>query len=111
MVMKLYYVYIVQCADGSYYTGITNNVDRRVNEHNAGINPKAFTYGRRPVSLVYHEIFNDILQAIAWEKQIKGWNRKKKEAVIAGNWDLLPELAACKGNTKAGAGTADELDV
>ncbi len=78
MVMKLYYVYIVQCADGSYYTGITNNVDRRVNEHNAGINPKAFTYGRRPVSLVYHEIFNDILQAIAWEKQIKGWNRKRK---------------------------------
>ncbi len=111
MTMKLYYVYIVICADGLYYTGITNNVDRRVNEHNAGINPKAFTYGRRPVSLVYNEIFNDILQAIAWEKQIKGWNRKKKEAIIAGNWDILPELAACKGNAKTGEGPVDELDV
>jgi len=106
--MKLYYVYILLCADGSYYTGITNDVDRRVNEHNAGINPKAFTFGRRPVEVVYREIFNDVLQAIAWEKQIKGWNRKKKEAVIAGNWDILPELAACKGNAKTGEGAVDE---
>ncbi len=108
--MKLYYVYILHCADGTYYTGITNDVDRRLKEHNAGINPKAFTFGRRPVEVVYREIFNNVVQAIAWEKQIKGWSRKKKEAVIAGNWDILPELAACKGNAKAVEAPNDELD-
>lgn len=108
--MKLYYVYILLCADSSYYTGITNDLDRRVNEHNAGINPRAFTFGRRPVEVVYREIFNNVLQAIAWEKQVKGWSRKKKEAIIAGEWDVLPELAACKSNVKTEQRSVGELD-
>ncbi|CAN5209011.1 GIY-YIG nuclease family protein [soil metagenome] len=94
--MKFYYVYILQCADGAYYTGITNDLDRRVNEHNEGLDKKAYTYRKRPVSLVYREIFNEVLHAIAWEKRIKGWSRAKKEAVISGEWNVLPELSECK---------------
>jgi putative endonuclease len=94
--MKLYYVYILQCVDGSYYTGITNDVERRLNEHNEGLDKKAYTYRRRPVEVVYREVFNEVLQAIAWEKKLKGWSRVKKQAVIKGEWDVLPELAECK---------------
>ena len=86
-------VYILECADTSYYVGVTNNIDARVEEHNQGINRKAYTYKRRPVKLVYCEHFNDINQAIAFEKQIKGWRREKKEALIRGEWHKLPELS------------------
>lgn len=89
-------MYILQCADDSYYTGITNDIDRRVNEHNEGLDNKAYTYRKRPVALVYSEMFTEVLQAIAWEKQIKGWSRAKKQAVINGEWSILPELAECK---------------
>ena len=91
--MKQYFVYILLCSDNSYYTGITNNIERRLYEHESGLDPRAYTYKRRPVKLVFQEMFNDIHQAIAFEKQIKGWKRAKKEAIINGNWDLLPELS------------------
>ena len=90
--MKLF-VYIVECSDGSFYTGVTNNVDRRVAEHNEGLNNKAYTFKRRPVKLVYHVSFTDPQYAIAIEKQIKGWSRKKKIALIKGEWERLPELS------------------
>jgi putative endonuclease len=77
-----YWVYIVKCNDGKYYTGVTNELDRRLREHNDGINPKRYTHGRRPVVLMYEEHFHDINEAIAWEKQLKGWSRKKKEALF-----------------------------
>ncbi len=67
-----YYVYIVECADKSYYTGVTNNIEGRLWEHNAGINKTSYTYTRRPVILKYCENFQNIQQAISWEKQIKG---------------------------------------
>jgi len=91
--MKQYFVYILLCADNSYYTGITNNLDKRLVEHQTGIDLKAYTFKRRPVKLVFHETFNDVNQAIAFEKQVKGWRRAKKEAIINGNWHLLPELS------------------
>lgn len=91
--MKIYYVYIVKCSDNSYYTGLTNDVERRVNEHNSGLNPESYTHIRRPVELVFCYEFNDVNQAIIFEKQIKGWSRKKKEAIINDNWNLLPELS------------------
>jgi len=91
--MKEYYVYILQCKDGSYYTGVTNDIDRRLWEHQEGINNECYTYRRRPVKLVYVENFNDVNQAIAFEKQIKGWSRKKKEAIINNEWGKLPELS------------------
>jgi len=98
--MKFFYVYIVLCADGSYYTGMTNDVDRRLLEHNSGINVKAYTFKRRPVKLVFHEQFIDFYSAEAFEKQIKGWSRRKKEALINGEYQELIRLS--KNYTKHG---------
>lgn len=86
-------MFIVKCSDSSYYTGITNNVERRINEHNDGQKSDSYTYSRRPVELVFHYEFNDVEQAISFEKQVKGWSRKKKEAIINNNWEILPELS------------------
>jgi putative endonuclease len=91
--MKQYFVYILSCSDNSYYTGITNDIDRRVAEHESGENTTSYTFKRRPLKLVFCEQFTDINQAIAFEKQVKGWRRAKKEALINGDWHLLPELA------------------
>ena len=91
--MKTYYVYILKCSDNSYYTGVTNNIERRLFEHNSGFNVGCYTYNRRPLELVFVTEFNDINQAIAFEKQVKGWSRKKKEAIINNRWEDLPELS------------------
>ena len=96
---KRLYVYIVRCADKSYYTGVTNNFEKRIGEHNEGINPKSYTFKRRPVELVFVEMIQVYQQAIAFEKQIKGWSRQKKEALIEQTWDKIKELAICKNNT------------
>jgi putative endonuclease len=91
-----YFVYILLCNDNSYYTGVTNDLERRLYEHENGVNPNCYTCKRRPVKLVYNELFHDINQAIAFEKQVKGWKRIKKEAIINGDWHLLPELSIRK---------------
>lgn len=92
------FVYIVECNDGSFYTGVTNNLDRRIAEHNEGENPKSYTYRRRPVKLVYCAEYTDPYYAIEKEKQIKGWSRKKKIALIKGEWEKLPELSKSKNS-------------
>jgi putative endonuclease len=97
--MKYYYVYILKCSDNSYYTGVTNDIERRLIEHQSGLNEGAYTFKRRPLELVFSEFFLDINQAMAFEKQIKGWTRKKKEAIIAGNWWKLKELSFCKNDS------------
>lgn len=90
------YVYIVECSDDSFYTGITNNLERRIAEHNDGENPKSYTFSRRPVKLVYFEDHSDPYFAYDRERQIKGWLRKKKIAMIKGEWEKLPELSKRK---------------
>lgn len=90
--MNYYYVYILQCKDDSYYIGVTNNLEKRVSEHQSGL-IKGYTSKRLPVILMYHAIFNDIVQAIRFEKQIKKWSRKKKEALIKENWKELQKLS------------------
>jgi putative endonuclease len=97
--MRTYYVYILQCRDGLYYTGITNNISGRVDDHQTGVDPKCFTFRRRPVKLVYSTEFSNPEIAIEVEKQIKGWSRKKKEALINENWDELRLLAACRNES------------
>lgn len=77
----------------SYYVGVTNDIDRRLWEHQSGTDHKAYTYRRRPLKLVFQEHFQDVNQAIAFEKQVKGWRRAKKEALINRQWHLLPELS------------------
>jgi len=97
--MKLYYVYILKCVDGSYYTGITNNLDRRINEHEEGYDKKAYTFKKRPITLVYFESFNEVNYAIECEKKIKGWSRKKKECLINDNFEKLKELSVCQNES------------
>jgi len=91
--MKYMFVYILECADGSYYTGVTNNPERRLAEHEEGINPDSYTFSRRPLKIVYSEYFMDPLQAIMWEKKIKGWSRRKKQALIDEDWKSLVEFS------------------
>jgi len=93
---KEYHVYIVQCEDRSYYTGVTNSVERRVWEHNNDENKNHYTYTRRPVILKFVETYEDINDAIAREKQIKRWSRKKKEALIKQRYEDLPDIARGK---------------
>ena len=94
-------VYILLCADGSYYAGLTRKeVETRVSEHNLGINAD-YTSRRRPVKLVWSERFERLTEAIAMERQIKGWSRAKKEALIRGDYNALPSLAA-RRNKKGG---------
>jgi putative endonuclease len=91
--MKNYFVYILKCNDISYYTGITNNIDRRLEEHISGSNPKSYTFDKRPLELVWLKSFEDPDMAILTEKRIKGWSRRKKEALINEDWDKLVEYS------------------
>ena len=93
--MKNYFVYILECSDHSYYTGVTNNLEKRLAEHQSGIH-KGYTSSRLPVQLVYSTSFNDINEAIRFEKQIKGWSRRKKEALMRGDFDALVLLSKSK---------------
>jgi putative endonuclease len=87
------YLYILRCRDGAYYVGATrDSLEMRVAQHNAG-SFDGFTAARRPVELVFHQEFDHITDAISAERQVKGWRREKKEALISGQWNLLPELA------------------
>lgn len=87
------WLYIIRCADNSYYTGTTRtDLERRVAEHNAGTFA-GFTAARRPVELVYSEHFEQVVDAIAAERQIKGWSRAKKEALMAGDFAKIKVLA------------------
>ena len=85
-------MYILQCADGSYYVGSTKNLERRIREHNQGLGAK-YTARRRPVKLVYSAEFDSIAEAYRREKQVQGWGRAKREALIRGDFDALPGLA------------------
>ncbi len=87
------YVYILRCADGSYYVGSTRkSLDERVAEHNAG-SFGGYTAGLRPFVLVFHQEFDRITDAIAAERQVKGWSRAKKEALIRCDFARLRDLA------------------
>ena len=91
--MKIYYVYILKCSDNSYYTGITSNLDKRFLEHQTGKHPESYTFKRRPLDLVFYAEFSQVAFAIDTEKQLKKWSRVKKEALINGDFESLPNLA------------------
>lgn len=86
------WIYILECADGSYYTGSTNNLKLRVAQHQRGEGAN-HTKKRLPVKLVYWEEYERVDQAFRREKQVQGWTREKKEALILGTPEFLPELA------------------
>lgn len=86
------FTYILECSDGSYYVGSTIDLDNRLNQHQNGHGAN-HTKKRLPVKLVYYEEYPEIYQAFNREKQIQGWSRIKKEALINGHNEDLPSLA------------------
>jgi predicted GIY-YIG superfamily endonuclease len=92
MTLSKVWVYILRCADGSYYTGQTINLEKRLAEHQAGEGGEWTRY-RLPVDLVFSHEMPDEDSAFLAERQIKGWSRAKKEALIGGNWNMLQSLA------------------
>ncbi len=89
------YMYILLCSDDTYYTGSTNNLDIRVKKHQAGEGAN-YTAKRLPVELLYYEEYPHVALAFKREKQVQGWSRKKKEALMNGDDVSLHDLAACK---------------
>ncbi|MDX5429367.1 MAG: GIY-YIG nuclease family protein [Bacteroidota bacterium] len=90
------WVYILECSDGSLYTGCTKDIERRVLEHQNGVG-SLHTKRRRPLDLVYMEEFQCIKDAIAREKQIHGWSRRKKWALINGDLQSLKRFSKSGG--------------
>jgi len=87
-----YAIYILQCSDGSYYTGLTKDLETRIREHQNGTRSDAYTYTRRPVKLVWSIVTESYQEAFQWEHKIKGWSRAKKEALIHGNIEGIHEI-------------------
>ena len=92
------YTYILQCANGKYYVGSTTNLEVRLNEHQAGLGGK-FTSTHLPVKLVYFEEYSSIHMAFSRERQLHGWSRAKKEALIRGDYEALRPLASAGSAT------------
>lgn len=88
-----FWVYLLRCSDGSYYTGHTDDLELRVAQHASAAVLGCYTCSRRPLELVFSQEFAAREEAFACERQIKGWSRKKKEALIRGDWEALSRLA------------------
>ena len=89
----MFWVYILKCVDGSYYTGHTDDLEVRFLQHQNGEIKSCYTFKRRPVQLVFSQEFTTREEALASERQIKGWSRKKKEAMMRGDWQEVSRLA------------------
>ena len=96
-----FHVYVLHCADGSYYTGHTDNLEARLSAHHSGALP-GYTYTRRPVALVYSEEFSSRQDAFERERQIKGWSRARKAALVERDWKTLESLARQGPSTGSG---------
>ena len=94
--MKESFVYMLECSDGTYCTGVTSNLEKRLDEHNSGKYPDSYTFRRRPVELVFHAKFKDINLAIERESKSKKWSRAKKKALIGNTPHELLNLAKKK---------------
>ena len=103
-----FWVYILRCSDGAYYTGHTDDLDRRIAQHQSGEIP-GYTYDRRPVELMFSETFATRAEALATELQIKGWSRKKKEALIADDWERISRLGSHSRPLRDEASSFDQL--
>ena len=93
------FVYMLKCADGSYYIGSATGDDLapRIAQHQTGAYPGSYTFTRRPVRLVWSDYFDRITDAIAVERKLKGWSRAKKEALVAGDWPRIERLSKRRG--------------
>ena len=89
-----FFAYILRCADGKFYVGQTDNLELRIAQHHAGHFPDCFTFRRRPLELAWSETFASRYEALEAERKLKGWSKAKKEALIAGDWELIRQLAS-----------------
>lgn len=96
-----FWVYILRCNDGSYYTGHTDNLEKRIAEHQLGL-CGGYTESRRPVAVVFTEGFMTRDEALSCEQRVKGWSRKKKEAMMRGDWSEVSRLAHEHGKSSSG---------
>lgn len=92
---------MLKCSDDSIYTGLTNNIDRRLKEHRLGLNTGCYTFNRRSLKLIFHQEFMQFRQAECFETKIKKWSRGKKLALANENFELLKDLSVCKNNTNS----------
>ena len=93
-VRRHFFVYLLVCADGTFYVGSTANLPLRLAQHQMGHDPAAYTYRRRPVRLAWCDRFPSLGEALERERQLKGWSRAKKEALINGEVDQVHEIVA-----------------
>jgi len=87
-----FYVYILKCKNGEYYVGHTDNIEQRLSEHHLGAINNCYTKSRRPLELMFLQVFATRDEAFHAERQLKGWSRKKKEAFIEDNWAEIKRL-------------------
>ncbi|HAU1605993.1 TPA: GIY-YIG nuclease family protein [Legionella pneumophila] len=92
----MFWVYILQCSDKSYYTGQTDNLEKRLTQHQDKMIPGCYTSTRLPIELKYSQEFMSREEALNAERQIKGWSRRKKEALIKGDWQALSDYSKRK---------------
>ena len=90
-----FYAYLLLCNDGSYYAGHTDDLETRFAQHQTGA-LGGYTAKRRPLILLWSDFFQTRDDAFAVERKLKGWSRAKKEALVAGDWDRISELARCR---------------
>ena len=102
-----FWCYLLHCSGGAFYVGHTDDLERRVAEHQVGVIP-GFTRDHLPVKLVWSEAFPTRLEALEAEKRIKGWSRAKKLALIRGDWGEISLLAKKKGRPSTGSGQTEE---
>jgi predicted GIY-YIG superfamily endonuclease len=88
-----FWAYMLLCSDGSYYVGHTDELERRLAQHAGGETLGCYTHARRPVKLVWEQAFGSREEALTAERQVKGWNRAKKTALVAGDWHRIQQLA------------------
>lgn len=93
-----FWVYMLRCADGKYYVGVTNDIAARVLQHQQGIDLRSYTHKRRPVTLVYSAYFQYVHDAIAWETRLKKWSHAKKKALSEGRISDLSRLSHTSNN-------------
>ena len=97
--LKEYHVYILLCSDGTYYTGMTSNLENRMIQHDNAEYPNAYTARRRPLKLEFMATFSQVYDAIEFEKRIKKWSGQKKKALIERDFERLKDLAQCRNLT------------
>ena len=92
----MFWAYMLQCTDGSSYVGHTEDLKYRLAQHHGGMFVTCYTYNRRPVQLVWSQVFDTRIEALEAERRIKGWSRAKKQALIGGDWGKIHQLARGK---------------